>query len=380
MSKLRNSDHESRTPLRTESHVERMKILMQPRNEHDYPLSHYEPHAKLVVKETRIEKPRFPVIDAHNHLAEPFGGGWDKRPLNELLAILDAADVRMYVDLDGGWGEDILNFHLHYFKARAPERFQIFGGVDWSKWADHGDRFPEWAAGRLREQARRGAQGLKIWKPFGLHVKDHQGRLVAVDDIRLDPIWATAAELGLPVLIHVADPVAFFDPIDEHNERVEQLGEHPDWHFPSPPFPSFLSIVEALARLVERHARTTFIGAHVGCYSENLAWVGALLDRCPNFYIDPSARINELGRQPYTARRFFLKYSDRILFGTDAGANLDFYRLSYRFYETDDEYFTDDLRPVSGDGRWWLYGLHLPEDVLEKFYYRNAARILLKQS
>lgn len=352
---------------------------MQPRNEHDYPLSYYQPFSKLVVKETRIEKPRFPVIDAHNHLAEPFGGGWDKRPLNQLLDILDAAEVRMYVDLDGGWGEDILNFHLDYFKARAPERFQIFGGVEWAKWAELGDRFPDWAAERLRAQARRGAEGLKIWKPFGLHVKDHHNQLVAVDDTRLDPIWATAAELGLPVLIHVADPVAFFDPIDQHNERLEQLGEHPDWHFPSPPFPSFLSILEALARLVERHWQTTFIGAHVGCYSENLAWVGALLDRCPNFFIDPSARINELGRQPYTARRFFLRYSDRILFGTDAGADLDFYRLSYRFYETDDEYFTDDLQPVSGDGRWWLYGLHLPDDVLQNFYYGNAARILLKQ-
>jgi len=345
-------------------------------SENPISLDQYSPYSKLVVKATRVDAPRFPVIDSHNHLAEPFGGGWDKRPLNELLDILDAAKVRLYVDLDGGWGEDLLNRHLDYFKGRAPERFMVFGGVDWSGWAEQGNRFGEWAAQRLREQVQRGAQGLKIWKPFGLHVKDHAGKLAAVDDTRLNAIWETAAELNIPVLIHVADPVAFFDPLDEHNERLEELIAHPDWHFPSPPFPGFLSIVEALARLVERHSRTTFIGAHVGCYSENLAWVGALLDRCPNFYIDPSARINELGRQPYTARRFFLKYADRILFGSDAGANLDYYRLCYRFYETDDEYFSDSLQPVPGNGRWWIYGLHLPDDVLEKFYFKNAERVL----
>ena len=175
------------------------------------PLENFRPTSKLVVKETRVDKPRFPVIDAHNHLAEPFGGGWDKRPVPELIDRLDEADVRVYVDLDGGWGEDVLNQHLDYFKAAAPERFRIFGGVDWDAWAAHGDRFGEWAAERLREQVQRGAQGLKIWKPFGLHVRDHHDQLVAVDDARLDPLWATAGELKLPVLVHVADPVAFFD-------------------------------------------------------------------------------------------------------------------------------------------------------------------------
>ncbi len=179
---------------------------------------------------------------------------------------------------------------------------------------------------RLRVQKERGAEGLKIWKPFGLHVKDHNGKLMDVDDPRLAPIWATAGELGLPVMIHVADPVAFFDPIDETNERWEELGAHPDWAFTSPPFPPFIHILEGLANLVSAHPRTTFIGAHVGCYAENLAWVGALLERCPNFYVDISGRIGELGRQPYTARKFFLRYSDRILFGSDMGPYPEAYK------------------------------------------------------
>src|SRR5690349_6538520 len=135
-------------------------------------LKNFRPTSKLVTKTTLVNKPKFPAIDAHNHLAEPFGGGWDKKPLPELLDNLDQAGVTHYVDLDGGWGEEVLYHHLDYFKAKAPDRFQIFGGVNWDKWPELGTKFPEWAANRLKTQKERGAEGLKIWKPFGLHVKD----------------------------------------------------------------------------------------------------------------------------------------------------------------------------------------------------------------
>jgi predicted TIM-barrel fold metal-dependent hydrolase len=339
-------------------------------------LKNFRPRSKLVTKTTLINIPRFPVIDAHNHLGDPFGGGWDKKPLRELLDLLDEAGVTCYVDLDGGWGEDILHAHLKYFKEKAPERFRIFGGVDWSKWESLGNGFPNWAAGRLKAQKEAGAQGLKIWKPLGLHVKDQNGRLVDVDDERLSPIWETAGELKLPILIHIADPVAFFDPVDETNERWEELGEHPDWTFTSPPFPPFLHILSGLKNLVTRHRNTTFIGAHVGCYAENLAWVGQMLDECPNYYIDISARLGELGRQPYTARKFFIKYQDRILFGSDMGPDLDQYRLYYRFLETDDEYFNYNASEVPLQGRWYVCGMYLPEDVLKKVYQDNARNIL----
>jgi predicted TIM-barrel fold metal-dependent hydrolase len=324
-------------------------------------LEDFKPQSKLVTKTTLVDKPKFPVVDAHNHLAEPFGGGWDKRPLNELLDLLDEAYVTHYVDLDGGWGEEILYHHLDTFKAKAPERFQIFGGVDWSRWKEMGNRFPEWAASRLNVQKEVGAQGLKIWKPFGLQVRDDQDQLVKVDDARLSPIWETAGELGLPVLIHIADPVAFFDPIDETNERWEELGEHPDWAFTSPPFPPFVEIMNAFKNLVMTHPSTIFIGAHVGCYGENLSWVGQMLADCPNYYIDISAR---------------LQYQDRILFGSDMSPDLDAYRLYYRFLETDDEYFNYNTSDVPVQGRWYVCGLYLPEEVLKKVYAENARRIL----
>ena len=182
--------------------------------------------------------------------------------------------VKVYVDLDGGWGEDKLVAHLKAFKEPAPERFRIFGGVDWSAWLEHGNHFPEWAAKRLHAQKSMGSEGLKIWKPFGLSVRDPQGNSVSIDYSRLDPIWETAAELNLPVTIHVADPVAFFDPVDNTNERWEELQSYPDWQFTCPPFPAFMTILNGLANLVQRHPNTTFIGAHVGCYAENLGWVG----------------------------------------------------------------------------------------------------------
>jgi predicted TIM-barrel fold metal-dependent hydrolase len=322
-----------------------------------------------------VERPRFPVIDAHNHLGSEFGGGWDRRPVEALLDVLDAADVRYLVDLDGGWGEEVLEARLRTFKDAAPDRFACFGGVDWAAWPDHGNRFPDWAASRLAAQVRRGAQGLKIWKPFGLRVVDQHGRRVPVDDHRLDALWASAGELGVPVTIHVGDPVAFFRPLDHRNERIELLREHPEWHVAHPDRPGFDSIVAELASLVVRHPGTVFVGAHVGCYAENLEWVGNLLDRCPNFHVDIGARIDELGRQPHTARRFLLRYADRVLFGADLPADVVMYRVNYRFLETDDDHFPGPCGERPGYS-WRLHGLHLPDDVLRRIYWDNAARLL----
>jgi len=342
----------------------------------DLLLRDYLPQPQLSVVETVVSQPRFPVIDAHNHLGEEFGGGWCNRPVEELLDVMNEAGVRLLVDLDGGWGEDILQQRLDKYKAAAPDRFSFFGGVEWSAWSDAGDRFGEWAAERFRLQVRRGAQGLKIWKNFGLSVRDQNKKLVAVDDIRLDPLWAAAGNLGVPITIHVADPVAFFLPLDAKNERWEELNNHPDWQFPSPPYPAFQTILDQLFNLVQSHPKTNFIGAHVGCYAENLSWVGAMLDRCPNFYVDIAARISELGRHPYSTRGFFIQYQDRILFGIDVPVRVDWYRLFYRFLETRDEYFNYDLANPPSQGRWQIYGLGLPDKVLKKIYYRNAAKLI----
>lgn len=335
-------------------------------------LTDFRPKAALVTNETLLPGPSMPFIDAHNHLGR-FGGGWDERSPEDFFARLEANNCVHYVDLDGGWGEDILDDRLCRFKALRPDLYRVFGGVDWSRWPEEGLRFGEKSAQRLRGQAARGAEGLKIWKMFGLSVRDHTGALAKVDDPSLDPIWAVAGELGLPVLVHIADPVAFFDPIDNQNERWDELQAHPEWSFSAPSFPGFINILEDFANLVRRHPDTTFIGAHVACYAENLAWVSALMDGCPNLFIDFSARIAELGRVPYSARDFMLRHAPRILFGTDAGPDIDTWATYARFLETRDEYFSYSGEPVPPQGRWMIYGLHLPQDVLQAIYHDNAA-------
>lgn len=339
-------------------------------------LEEFDPISMLVTKKTFIKQARFPVVDAHNHLDDDYGGGWIQKPVEEILSAMDDINIRIVIDLDGGWGERVLQKHLKVLGNSIPERFILFGGVNWEEWKTFGNRFPEWAASRMRTQAKWGAAGLKIWKSLGLSVRDQNDILVGINDPRLDAIWQTAAELNWPVMIHAGDPAAFFEPLDEKNERWEELTENPEWHFPSPPYPSLKKILDGFSAMVSKNPKTMFIGAHVGGYSENLGWVSRMLDKNPNFYVDISARLAELGRQPYTARRFFLKYADRVLFGLDGGVRKQAYITAFRFLETDDEYFPYSDDNMSIQGRWNIYGIGLPDDVLKKVYHGNAARLL----
>ena len=347
-------------------------------------LRDYVPRAQLRVPVHEVERPRFPVFDAHNHLGSAFAGDWRTRPVGELVAVLDESGIERVLDLDGGWGEHIRAEIARYVEPH-PDRFVVFAGLDYDSWAAD-DRFGETEAAHLRDSVNAGARGVKVWKMLGLRARDSRGRLVAVDDPRLDPLWAAAGELAIPVAIHVADPIAFFDPLDRFNERLEELSDHPDWHFyptrptgraAQPGFPPFDEIMEQLDNVLARQPGTTFIGAHVGCAAEDLAWVARTLDARPNFNVDIAARIGELGRQPYSARDFFLRYQDRIVFGTDVPGDVRLYRTYYRFLETRDEYFSYDLGEVPGQGRWMIYGLDLPDDVLRKVYRDNANRLIL---
>jgi predicted TIM-barrel fold metal-dependent hydrolase len=346
-------------------------------------LADFRPRSMLRVPEHPVDRPRFPVIDAHNHLGSPFAGDWPERTPAELEAVLDDAGIEAIVDLDGGQG-DALSREIDRWRMPGRERVLVFAGLDYAMWASD-PAFGETESQRLRDAARRGARGLKVWKHLGLRATDPRGRLVLVDDPRLDPLWATAAELDLPVVIHIADPVAFFEPLDATNERWEELRDHPDWHFwptrpvddpDAPGFPPFDELLAAFGRLVARHPGTTFVGAHVGCAAEDLGLVGRLLDANPNLYVDIAARLGELGRQPYTTRAFMLRYADRILFGVDMAPDPAIYRLHYRFLQTFDESFDYGTDPAPSQGRWQIHGIGLPDGVLRKVYAENAARVL----
>jgi predicted TIM-barrel fold metal-dependent hydrolase len=227
---------------------------------------------------------------------------------------------------------------------------------------------------RLRRSFQAGAKGLKFHKSLGLSYRD-QGKLIRIDDPKLDPIWKLCGEMHKPVMIHTADPAAFFTPLDRFNERWHELNEHPDWLFHGKDYPARDELLAQRNRVIERHPGTTFIGAHFGNNPEDLETVGKWLDAYANFYVDIDARISELGRQPYSTRRFLLKYQDRVLFGTDTTPNASAYRLYYRFLETDDEYF-DPAESHHRQGFWMIYGVYLPKEVLEKIYLQNARRLL----
>jgi len=333
--------------------------------EMDLKLLDWKPVSQLVVKETRIEKPKFPVIDMHNHLR-------DLDNTKKYLAEMKAAGVIKCVSLDGRSKDDFFKKHLEVARQFTKDEIIVFFRPDFSKIDE--PEFGEKEAQRLEEAVQMGVRGLKIAKDLGLTVRDKTGKLVAVDDPRIDPIWAKCAELGIPVMIHVSDPKAFFTPVDRYNERYDELGAHPDWSFYGDQFPSKNEILEQRNRVIAKHKNTIFIGAHVGNLPEELDKVSSWLDTYPNFYVDIDARISELGRQPRRARKFLIKYQDRVTFGTDTPPNAKAYLLYFRFLETDDEYI-DPTEAHHLQGRWMIYGVYLPDEVLEKIYNKNAIKI-----
>jgi predicted TIM-barrel fold metal-dependent hydrolase len=356
------------------------------------PLTEYEPKSMLHVAETQIERPRFPVIDIHTHLG--FGGDMsDKSPDGghftanatpaELIPVMERRGLKMLVNLTGGCG-NALRESLDFFHKPHPDRFLVFTEPWWQRAADK--NYPQFQADQIEKARQIGARGLKVLKILGLYLREKvsTGPLVKVDDPRFDPMWETVGALKMPVTIHVSDPEAFFLPIDKYNERYEELHAHPDWSFHGD-FPSNREIHEARNRVVARHPKTQFILCHVG-NAEDLAWVSQWLNRYPNLHVEIGARIGELGRQPGTARKFFEKYQDRILFGTDAVPrgeetpqqlyNDQLYQIYYRFLETEDEYFDYAPARIPPQGRWRICGLGLPESILKKVYHDNAARLL----
>ena len=248
--------------------------------------------------------------------------------------------------------------------------------------------YPRDQADEIGRARKLGARGLKVLKTLGLYLREQitSGPLVKIDDPRFDPMWEACAGASMPVAIHISDPEAFFVPIDRFNERFEELNAHPDWSFHGKDFPTTRELFEARNRVFARHPKTTFVALHVGNKAEDLGYVSECLDKFRNMHVEIGARIGELGRQPRASRRFFDRYQDRILFGTDAvpygkqtpqqifGEEL--YEIYYRFLETEDEYFDYAPAPIPPQGRWRIYGIALPDPILRKVYADNARRLL----
>jgi len=329
------------------------------------PLSDFHPRCMLATAQHEVWIPRFPAIDYHNHL--------DAQDPRRVLEIMDACGIEHVVNITMKVGDEALAM-MDRYRAADPRRFSTIGWMDWTGAEGDFAAFVELSLERLERLVEHGAVGFKIWKDLGLTVRDASGELVRVDDERLAPIFDRAGELEIPIMVHIGDPEAFFLPIDANNERFEELAAHPDWSFYGSQY-SKHDLLDQRDRVFRRHPRTTFVAAHIAENSEDLQRVSAMLEECPNVMVDISARASELGRQPYSARKFFMRFADRILFGSDLVPEVEMYRLYYRFLETADEYFQYPTH-ASGQGRWHIYGLDLPDDVLRKVYRENALRLL----
>jgi len=348
----------------------------------DLALDRFRPRSMLQVAEHHLERAKFPVVDVHFHPRVRFHE--NRQMLDDFVKVMDRQNIAVCVSLDGQMGESFLE-HRHYLWDKYRDRFVIFANVDWrgdgredepATWDCQRPDFGRRMARQLAETKAAGACGLKVFKDFGLVYRNPDGTRIRIDDPRWDPIWAACGELGLPVLIHVADPAAFFLPIDETNERWEELRRRPDWSFAGPDAPSREALLDALLTIVARHPKTIFIGAHVASNSEDLATVATWLDAHENLYVDIAARIAELGRQPETARKFLIDYADRVLFGTDGPRVAERLLLHWRFLETRDEYFPYAENAFPPQGFWRIYGVGLPDEVLKKIYFQNAERLI----
>jgi uncharacterized protein len=326
----------------------------------------YDPPSSLVVPEHKLTRSKFPFIDVHNHQFN-----MPTQDLTELTKEMDKLNMTVMVNLSGrGRGStEVLEKSLENVHKSAPKRFIVFTNMDFSAIDD-----PEWQARMLKQledDVKKGANGLKIYKSLGMFNRDSKGNRIHIDDPRIGPIWDKCGQLGIPVLIHAADPKQFWQPIDSANERWLELKLHPGRRHDTDTV-SWETIIAEQHNIFKRHPKTKFINAHLGWYGSDLKKLGELLDRFPNMYTEIGAVIAELGRQPRVAREFLIKYQDRVMFGKDSWVPEE-YTTYFRVLETTDDYFPYHKRYHAF---WRMYGLGLPDDVLKKIYYKNALKVI----
>lgn len=351
--------------------------LLHPDN---LPLGSFTPRSQVRNDAHHVTRSAVPSIDAHNHLGRwlHHAGDWMAPDVGWLLEMMDRCNLRAIVNLDGMWGSR-LEENLDRYDRAHPGRFATFCQLEWSVLERLDPRSAvDLLLRQLEGAAESGARGVKVWKELGLRWRDQSGALILPDDPRIGDVFARAGELGLPVLIHTADPVAFFEPVDANNERIGDLAGNPEWWFGGPGFPTFERLMEALESLVAAHPGTSFIGAHVGCFAEDLRWVSRMLATYPNFHVDLGGRMPEIGRQPRAARRLIVEHPRQVVFGTDQfPVEEEAYQTWFRFLETDDEAFP--YAPgcaIPPMGRWDVSALDLPEEVLPGLYAENILRLV----
>jgi predicted TIM-barrel fold metal-dependent hydrolase len=325
----------------------------------------YNPPSTLRVPAREVKRSKFPHIDIHNHQ----NGMMPEAQLTKLTADMDALNMRMMVNLNGNYGPRLAEI-VRNMKGRHPKRFIVFANLDFTNLDDAG--YADRVAATLEKDFQAGAQGLKLFKNFGMTLRDKAGKRIPADDPRFTKAFEVCAKYKAPVLIHTADPKPFWDPWDKNNERWLELKEYPNRRRSAEKDGSWEELMAESERLFKAHPKTNFIAAHLRWYGNDLAELGRQMDAMPNLYTDVAAVIAELGRQPRFAREFLTKYAGRVLFGKDVWAPVE-YHTYFRVLESSDEYFEYYRRRHAF---WKMYGLGLSDDVLKQLYYKNALKIV----
>jgi predicted TIM-barrel fold metal-dependent hydrolase len=326
----------------------------------------YRPRSTVVAPEHLVPRAKYGAVDYHAHIANMLTS---QESLAAFMKQLDSIGVQLALSADNMSGERLQRAVEVVRASPYNDRVRMMTGISFQ---NVGPGWAEKAVAQLEADIKAGAVGVgEIGKGLGLTTRKADGTRLKLDDPDLDPVWAAAARLNIPVFIHTADPPEFFSPLDYHNERWLELALFPDRRWYTEQYPKIEELFAERNRLFKKHPKTRFVAAHLAWHGNDYGRLAKLFDEHPNVYAELGAVLYDLGRQPRAARELFIKYQDRLLFGKDTFEPSEF-PYYWRVFETSDEYF-DYYRDYHAF--WKLYGLNLPDAVLRKVYYQNAVRI-----
>jgi uncharacterized protein len=327
-------------------------------------LKDYRPESIYKIPVTKIEKAKFPIIDMHSH---PYVK--TAREIEEWVRNMDEVGVEKTIILTMTTGAVFDEIYRKY--AKHPERFEMWCGFDFSGHDKPG--FGPAAVKELERCKQAGARGVGEIHDKGKGLKSGKSDAAGMhpDDARMDSLWEKCGELGMPISLHVADPIWMYQKMDRHNDGLMNAYE---WRLDNQPGIVGLSgMVDIFERTLARHRSTTFIACHFMNLDYDLARLGEVLERNPNLYADISARYAETGPIPRFAAQFYEKHADRLVYGTDMGVDTAMYRVTFRILESMDEHFYE-IDQFSY--HWSLNGFGLSDAILRQVYRENAVRLL----
>jgi predicted TIM-barrel fold metal-dependent hydrolase len=327
-------------------------------------LKDYRPTSIYKIPVTQIAKAKFPIIDMHSH---PYAK--TAAAIDEWVRNMDEVGVEKTIILTMTTGAEFDEICRKY--SKYPDRFEMWCGFDFSGHDKPG--FGPAAVKELERCQQAGARGVGEIHDKGKGLKSGKSDAAGMhpDDARMDALWEKCGELGMPVSLHVADPIWMYQKMDRHNDGLMNAYE---WRLDNQPnIVGLLGMVDIFERTLARHRNTTFIACHFMNLDYDLARLGEVLERNPNLYADISARYAETAPIPRFASQFYARHADRLVYGTDMGVDKEMYQVTFRILESLDEHFYENEQ---FGYHWSLSGFGLDDAILKQVYRENAAKLL----